>query len=419
VRREHDGHGGEVRTADRPGGDGGAEGHHPLIGRPHREDEGEIARAEESAAALRTNDRPLGPPGTPLDSRSAFVRGATVTTAAVLVLSAAGLLWLVRDDLVLLVLALVLALGAEPVVSWLVGRGWRRGFAVAAVVAAGLAVVGVVLALLVPVLVDQAARIAAAAPAALEAARDPQTPLGRFTAGTGLVPALEQHLTGQGAAVLAGGLLSAGETLFSGLGSALVVVVLTVWFLVDLPRLRCTLYRLAPAPRRPRAVLLGDAVLLRVGGYVLGNVVVSVIAGGASFAVLALLGVPYAGLLAVVVAVLDLVPVVGSITAGVLASLVAFSVSPTVGWTVVGFFVVYRLVEDYLLVPAVIGRAVQVPALLTLLAVLLGGALYGVVGVLLAIPVASAGYLLVQEIVFPRLDRAGEVRPGEQRSGCA
>jgi predicted PurR-regulated permease PerM len=271
------------------------------------------------------------------------------------------------------------------------------------------------------VIADQAARIAAAAPGALEAARDPRTPVGRLVAGTGLMPALEQHLTGQGAAALAGGLLSAGRTLFSGLGSGLVVVVLTVWFLVDLPRLRRTLYRLAPAARRPRAVLLGDAMLFRIGGYVLGNVVVSVIAGGASFAVLALLGVPYAGLLAVVVAVLDLVPVVGSITAGLLASLVAFYVSPTVGWTVVGFFVVYRLLEDYLVVPAVIGRAVQVPALLTLVAVLLGGALYGVVGVLLAIPVASAGHLVMHEIVFPRLDQARdgqEVRPGEQRSGC-
>lgn len=324
-----------------------------------------------------------------------------------LVVAAAALVWLMRAELVLLLTALVLALGAEPVVSWLVAHRWRRAAAVAVVIMAGAVVAGAVLALVVPVLAEQTARLAAAAPGLAAAAQDPGTPIGRFTARTGVVPAAENALTGQGAATLVGGLLAGSRTLFSGIASMLVVAVLAGWFLADLPRLRRTVYRLAPAPRRARAVLLGDAVALRVGGYVLGNVVVSILAGGASFVVLALLGVPYAGLLAVVVAVLDLIPVVGSVVAGLVASLAAFSVSPAVGWSVVAFFVVYRLVEDYLLVPTVIGRAVRVPALLTLVAVLLGSAVYGVVGALLAIPVAAAAHLLVHEIVFPRLDHAG------------
>jgi predicted PurR-regulated permease PerM len=117
------------------------------------------------------------------------------------------------------------------------------------------------------------------------------------------------------------------------------------------------------------------------------------------------LGVPYPFLLATVVAVLDLIPVAGSVTAGIITSLVAFTASVTVGWAVVGFFVLYRFLEDYLIFPAVVGRVVKVPALLTLIAVLLGAALYGVIGVLIAIPIAAAVHLLLQEIVFPRLDR--------------
>jgi predicted PurR-regulated permease PerM len=140
---------------------------------------------------------------------------------------------------------------------------------------------------------------------------------------------------------------------------------------------------------------------------VLGVVLVALAAGLSSLAVFLLLGVPYPFLLAAMVAVLDLIPIAGSVTAGVITSLVAFTVSAPVGLTVAGFFVGYRFLEDYLIFPGIVGRVVKVPALLTLVAVLLGGALYGIVGLLVAIPIAAAVHLLLHEIVFPRLDTAG------------
>jgi predicted PurR-regulated permease PerM len=101
---------------------------------------------------------------------------------------------------------------------------------------------------------------------------------------------------------------------------------------------------------------------------------------------------------------LDLVPVVGSTIAGVVVGAVALTVSLPVCIATVVFFVVFRLAEDYLLVPKIIGRAVKVPALITVVAVLIGGALLGIVGALVAIPIAAALQLLTQEILFPRLD---------------
>jgi predicted PurR-regulated permease PerM len=98
------------------------------------------------------------------------------------------------------------------------------------------------------------------------------------------------------------------------------------------------------------------------------------------------------------------VPVVGSTIAGVVVAAVALTVSLPVCIGTVVFFVVFRLGEDYLLVPKIIGRAVKVPALITVVAVLIGGALLGIVGALVAIPVAAALQLLTQEILFPRLD---------------
>ena len=132
----------------------------------------------------------------------------------------------------------------------------------------------------------------------------------------------------------------------------------------------------------------------------------SVIAGAATFVWLLVFGVPYALPLAVLVALLDLVPVVGAVIGGVVTTLVALTVSWPVALATAGFFVVYKLLEDYLLMPTIMGRTVEVPAALTVVAVLIGGALLGVIGAVVAIPVAAAVLLIVQEIVYPRLDRS-------------
>lgn len=193
--------------------------------------------------------------------------------------------------------------------------------------------------------------------------------------------------------------------MFGAVADTLVVVVLTVYFLADLPRIRALGYRFVPHARRPRAILIGDDILAKIGGYVLGNLAISAIAGVLTFLWLIIFGVPYAFLLAVLVALLDLVPVVGSTIAGIVVAAVALTVSLPVCVATIAFFVVYRLGEDYFLVPRLIGTAVQVPALVTVVAVLIGAALLGIVGALVAIPAAAALVLIAREVWFPRLDQ--------------
>jgi predicted PurR-regulated permease PerM len=199
-------------------------------------------------------------------------------------------------------------------------------------------------------------------------------------------------------------LMKAGSTVFGALTDTFLVIVLTVYFLSALPRIRAVLYRFVPNSRRPRAILIGDQVFAKVGAYLLGNVVISVITGVVTFVWLVIFGVPYPLLLAIFVALLDLIPF-GSTVAGALVALVALSVSVPVSLATLGFYIVFRWVEDYLLVPKIIGRAVDVPAITTLVAVLIGAGLLGIVGALVAIPVAAAIQLLIQEVVFPRLDK--------------
>ncbi|MEV0680063.1 AI-2E family transporter [Actinosynnema sp. NPDC050436] len=386
--------------------DPAAEGHHPLVGQPHREDEGEgtVAEAEAKAAEISSPERPLGRLGKRLNRRSPFFIGMTGAAGIAVTYGVIGLLAGAREVLIVVGLALFLAIGLEPVVSWLVNRRFPRWLAVTAVFAVALTALGGFLAAAIPVVVEQAAALLAALPDYARQAQDHSTFLGRLDERFHLRESVEASFGPGGG--LTDGVLVAGKAVLDVVTDGLVLIVLTIYFVADLPRIRSAMYRLVPHSRRPRAILIGDDIFAKVGGYVLGNLAVSVIAGVLALVWLLATGIPYAALLAITVAVLDLVPVIGSVIAGLLVSLVAFTVSLPVGIATVAFFVVYQVVEDYVLVPRIIGIAVKVPALVTVVAVLLGGALLGVVGALVAIPVAAALLLLAEEVLYPRLDQA-------------
>ncbi|MGW0515962.1 AI-2E family transporter [Crossiella sp. NPDC003009] len=377
-----------------------ADGHHDLVGQPHDEQrEGPLAHAEAEAARISEPGAPLGALGPRFDRRSPFLiglaaaAGVAVTYGLVLVLAD------LRGVLIVIGLALFLAIGIEPLVSWLVNRRFPRWLAVTAVFLAGFGVVGGFLAVAIPVLVEQGVQFAERAPAYLRQAVAEHSWLARLNERVELRQVLEQVLSGSA------GLVQAGLAVFSTLTDLVILLVLTVYFTVELPRVRAGLYRFVPHSRRPRTILISDQICVKVGGYVLGNLLVSLVCGVLTLIWLLVFNVPYALLLALTVALLDLIPVVGSIAGGVLISLVALTVSVPVGLATVGFVIAYRLVEDYLLIPKIIGRTVRVPALVTVVAVVLGGALLGVVGALVAIPVAAALLLITQEVVYPRLDR--------------
>jgi len=381
--------------------DPAAEGHHELIGQPHDEEfEGPVAEAEAEAAQISDSDRPLGPIGKRFDRKSPFFVGMAAAAGVAVTYGLVLMLASLREVLILIGLALFIAIGLEPLVSWLVGRRLPRWAAVTVVFAAAFGAVVGFLTAAIPVLVEQTTQLVAKVPDYLRQVQDHSSWLGRLNERVHLQEAIEKSLSG------GSGLFDAGLAVFGVLTNLVVLVVLTIYFVSAMPRIRAGLYRLIPHSRRPRAILIGDEISAKVGGYVLGNVVISVIAGVLTLIWLLVFGVPYAVLLAITVAVLDLIPVVGSVVGGILISLVALTVSLPVCLATVGFVVVYRFAEDYILVPRIIGTTVKVPALVTVVAVLVGGALLGVIGALVAIPVAAAVLLLVEETLYPRLDRA-------------
>jgi predicted PurR-regulated permease PerM len=380
-------------------------GHSHNVGQPHDEDlEGPVAKAEAEAAEISDSADPLGTTGKPFDRRSPFLIGVAAAAGVAVTYGVVLAIVQIQDVLILMGLALFLAIGLEPLVSWLVRRRFPRWLAVLTVFVVVLGAVGGFLTAAIPVVVEQAGQFATKAPEYIAQAQDHNSWLGKLNDRFHLQKAVEGLFSnGSG---LAGGVLGIGQAVFGVLTDFLVLVVLTVYFVADFPRIRAGMYRLMPHSRRPRVILLGDEIFAKVGAYVLGNLAISVIAGVLTLIWLLITGVPYAALLAITVALLDLVPVAGSIIGGVIVSLVALTVSVPVCLATIGFFVIYRFLEDYLLVPKIIGSVVKVPALVTVVSVLLGAALLGVIGALVAIPIAAAVLLIVQQVVHPILDRS-------------
>jgi predicted PurR-regulated permease PerM len=383
------------------------EGHDEAVAQPHDTptESGPIAEAEARAEAISTEDQPRGRLGPRFDWRSPFFVGVAATLGVAVSYFGISLLAKGAHVFVLIGLALFLAIGMEPAVSFLVRRRFPRVLAVIVVLVVIVAVIAGFLAAAVPAIVSEATALAHNAPKLLQEAKDQNSLIGKLNAKF----QIEQHLSSllsNSSSGVAGGLLAGVATVFGVVADGLIVAVLTVYFLADMSRVRALMYRLFPARRRPRAILIGDEIMAKVGAYVLGNLLVSLIAGVLTYVWLLIFNVPYALLLSIMVAILDLVPVVGSTIAGIIVALVALSVSLPIAIATVGFFIAYRLAEDYLLVPRVIGRAVEVPALVTVVAVLVGGAVLGIIGALVAIPVSAGLLLLAREILFPRLDAA-------------
>lgn len=366
---------------------------------------GTVEQAEAVAAKLSTQDAPMGRLGPRFNWRSPFFIGLAATAGVAVTLVVLWLFWIAADVFLLIGVALFLAVGMDPAVSFLVKRRFPRWLAVIIVLVLIAAAIGGFIAAAVPVLITQGEDLVNAVPQLLQQVQDHNSFVGQLNDRFQVQQKIESLLADSGSTI-AGGVLGAGEAIFGAVADFLIIIILTIYFLADMPRIRGLFYRLVPHSRRPRAILIGDDIMAKVGGYVLGNIVISIIAGVLAFAWLAVTGVPYALLLALLVAILDVVPVVGSTIAGIVVAAVALTVSLPICLATIGFFILYRFLEDYFLVPKIIGKAVDVPALVTVVAVLVGAALLGIVGALVAIPISAALLLLGREILFPRLDQA-------------
>jgi predicted PurR-regulated permease PerM len=345
----------------------------------------------------------FGTLGAPLQRHSPFYLGFFGALGALVAITLVNAIQATSGILVLIVVSFFLAVGLDPLVRVLVRHGLRRGLAVAIVALGFLGAITVFVISLVPVVSDQIQALIDNVPTWIVEARRNQTLL-ELDEKYDVFDRVESTLTSSDLAnQVFGGALGVGAFVLSALFNAFVIFVLTLYFLSSLPTIRNAFLQLAPESRRERVSHLTDAVLDQTGGYVIGAIGIAFCAAISTAIFLTIAGLgEYAVALALVVGLLDFIPMIGATIGAVIVSIIGFATSIGIGIACVIFFVIYQQIENYVVYPRIMSRSMSIPAVVTVIAALLGGSLLGVPGALLAIPVAAAVLFLVREIVIPR-----------------
>lgn len=336
---------------------------------------------------------------------------ARVTTVVVLVLLGFGLLWLIRSIALILLASVVLAIGLQPAIRWLENRGLRRGWALAVILLAGLVLMVGLGLVLVPFLIEQVAALVEELPDFVE--RLQETP--------GMVGSLAQSIDlegllsgsggeGEGPSAALGVVSSVGGTVFN----LLTILAVTPYLAIRLPHIKVWVARLLRHRHRDDFFYVINESTDLIANYIVGNLVISVIAGAVSFAGFQIIGVRFALVLAAWVAFTDLIPVVGAFIGAAGVAIVAAFQGPGVVIAAVALLIGYQLLENFVIAPRVMNRAIDLSPVAVIVAIMIGGSLAGILGALLALPVAAMVKIVVYELLVP--ERIDEIR-GEAMMG--
>lgn len=341
--------------------------------------------------------------------RSPFGFGFMGALGVLVAITLVSMLGQIQSVVVLAVLSLFLALGLSPIVEWLTAHHLPRWLAVLLVVATGLGLIGGGVVALVPILNQQIATLGDNLPHMLDNLRDHPTVadlderfgildrLAEFTNSDNLMSTLLARVFG--------GLWGAGQILANLVFSIVLTMVLTIYFLATLPSIRTAIHRLAPASRRERSRYLVDEIMGNVGGFLNGMLIVVCVAGGCAFVFLNFVGLGgYSIALSFITAIFCFIPMVGSWIAMLVVALVGFGVSPSTGIAVIVYFLCYMQFDAYVVYPHVMRRTVRIPGALVVLSAIAGAILFGVLGALVAIPVAAILVLVYRRVLLPYLD---------------
>lgn len=308
-------------------------------------------------------------------------------------------------------LALFVALGLDPLVSWLEKRKLPRALAIAIVFLGVLGIFAGLLIYLIPILVKQGSEFVANAPSIIAdiAAQQWVLDLEQQLQGVVDVDALISGATDfirdpNNLLNIGGGLLAVGSGIASGVTGAIIVLILTLYFLASMRSMKRVAYHFAPRSRRANVREVGEEITGAVGRYVVGQVTLAAVNGVLSLILLLIIGAPLPALLAFIAFLCSLIPLVGTITGSVIIALTCLIASPLTALVAAIWYLIYMQVEAYLLSPRIMNRAVAVPGAVVVIAAVAGGTLAGILGALVAIPVAASVIIVIQKVIFPQQD---------------
>lgn len=311
--------------------------------------------------------------------------------------------------LIYIALALFGALGLDPAVRFLERRGIARVWAVVTVILGLLVVVGLILWMIIPIVIKQVASFVRSVPSMIR--EFTQSDLyATLQAQFGdqfedLVTEVQAFLSDFGnLATIGGGALQVGVSIATGISGAIIVLVLTLYFLASLPVMKQGLLRLAPARDRARAGDITDQITDSVGGYVMGMVVLAFCNATLAFVLYLVLGLPFPPLMATIAFCVTLIPLVGSVLFWIIGTGLALFTDPLSALVFAAIYLIYMQIEAYVITPRVMNRAVAVPGSLVVIGALAGGTLLGLLGALVAVPVTASLLIIIKQVLVPKQD---------------
>ncbi len=350
-----------------------------------------------------------GKAGAPIDRGHPFYFGFLATTGALTAFVLMRALASASQVFVLILVSLFLATGLNPAVEAIRRRGTSRGTAVAIIFVAVLALVGVFIALVIPPLVRQTTYLIEIAPTLLQDLKaNPQ--IASLNEQYAIIDTLQKKLesvTSDGTLIFTafGGVIGVGRTVLSGTFTALTILVLTLYFITSLKEATAIGLKLVPASRRPRVALLVDAIIARVGAFVGSQILIAAMASVFVTILSLILGLPSPISIGIIVFVCALIPLIGHFLGSGIVTLIAATQSVVIGVIAFVAYVVYVQIENYVVTPRIMKRSLNLPGAVTIIAALIGTSLLGLVGGLLAVPVAASIILIMEEVVFPRAEQ--------------
>jgi len=352
----------------------------------------------------------FGTAGKPVNTSHPFYFGFMVTIGALLALTMLQALASASAVFILIIISIFLAAGLNPAVMFFQNRGLNRGASVGMVMASVLLFVAAFIAIAVPPLIDQGNQLLDNAPALIKDLNN-NAFINDLNNKYGVIDSLQTKIDslikdGQFAITAFGGVIGVGKAVVSGLVSTITILVLTLYFLASLPQVINIGLRFVPATRRDRVSKLTNAIVGRIGSFVGGQAIIAALAAVFILIMGLIIGMPYPGPLAMVVLICGFIPLVGHFIGMTIVTVVSLTDSLTTAAIALGAYIFYVQIENYVITPRIMRKSLAIPGLVTIIAALLGASLLGLVGGLLAVPIAAAVLLILDEVIFPRADQA-------------
>ncbi len=348
--------------------------------------------------------------GKPINQSHPFYFGFIATLGALTAIVLMRALASASQIFVLILIDLFLATGLNPAVEALRKRNMSRSTAVTVIFSSVILFVIFFALVVVPPVISQGTNLIENAPQLLQDLMKNET-INQLNTQFGLIDTLQEKLktiTSDGTLLIStfGGVIGVGKSVLSGFFTALTILVLTLYFITSLPQAVNLGLSLVPASRRDRVGVLTNAIIARVGAFVGSHILIAAMAAVFVVILATVLGMPSPFAIGMIVLVAALIPLIGHFLGGGIVTLIALTQSVAIGAIAFVAYVVYVQIENYVVTPRIMKRTLAVPGAVTIISALIGSSLLGLVGGLLAVPVAASIILILDEVVIPRANNS-------------